>query len=246
MSILNFMQFDDDTAVVVVDTLNSLGRECSKMLPIPHLGAVIAGRGRADVFVTLALRTMVCSTFDAAADELERDFSELLDAAPLRDESFARSLGIDVEALRAQTFGAVTYDEIHSGQQVLLVGLSERSGHLDAVYLRRGRPGTPVEVIRHAELVVGPSTDELIQTASLMLSTDTGAYLFASRQFAQCPETQRPGYGGRLLVARLSRGETTVRDLGALERLGGAEDSKSGVEDGHSDLLLQPKEQLTC
>lgn len=58
MSLLNFCQFDDDTAAVAVDTLDTCGSESAKMLVMPHLGAVIAGRGRAAVVKGVAARIM--------------------------------------------------------------------------------------------------------------------------------------------------------------------------------------------
>lgn len=215
MSILNFVQFDDHSAVVTVDTLSSNGCEVSKLLVIPHLGAVIAGRGRYEVFITLALRAMVCPTFELAAAQIARDFDEALLAVPEHDRVLAASLGISDEALDARMFGTLRRDEVNAGQQMLLVGPSQ-AGQLEAIHLMSERPGVPMVTLRHAGLVVGPLNDELIQAAPQMLSTDSGAYLFALRQFAECPETERPGYGGRLLVARLNSGAVTVRDLGSI------------------------------
>lgn len=217
MSILNFVQFNDHSAVVTVDTLSSSGREVSKLLVIPHLGAVIAGRGRYEVFTTLALRAMVCPTFELAAAQIARDFDEALLAVPEHDRVLAASLGISEEALDARMFGTLRRDEVNAGQQMLLVGPSQ-AGQLEALHLMSDGPGAPMVTLRHAGVVVGPPNDELTQAAPQMLATDSGALLFALRQFADCPETQRPGYGGRLLVARLNGGRVALRDLGKLQR----------------------------
>ncbi|WP_128000630.1 hypothetical protein [Piscinibacter defluvii] len=218
MSLLNFYQFDDDTAAVAVDTLDSRGSESAKMLVLPHLGAVIAGRGRAAVSKGIAARVMQFASFDQAANELERELVEVHDALPAHDEAAAASLGMSVASLYEREFGTDGSDVRYLGAECLLVGLSARTGHIEATYIKRARPGASAEVLKRAGLVVSPPEDELIKAAPLMLATDTGAYLLASLQLERCAETKRPGYGGRLLVARMKRGEVTVRDVGRLER----------------------------
>lgn len=218
MSLLNFCQFDDDTAVVSVDTLNSAGGECSKLLTLPHLGAVIAGRGRYDMFFVLALRAMVCSTFAHAAEELERGFRGIQDALPEHDRALAESFGISVATMHERYYDSQSSERLNAVQQMLLVGPATESGKLAALYLDRQGPDLPVTVLRCPGLVVSPPDDELNGAAAQMLATNTGAYLLASLQLERCAEAKRPGYGGRLLVARLCRGDISVRDLGKLHR----------------------------
>lgn len=213
MSILDFVQFDDESAVVVVDTMNSRGRECAKMLVLPHMGAVIAGRGRQEVFITLVLHAMVYQTFDAMAERLEEDFRDVTDGVPAYDNALAESLGLSAESLREQCLGNVEFVDIH---EVLLVGPSARAGRLEAVWCRREGLNAPVTTLRSAGEIVAPPDDELIAAARQALATDAGACAFGALQLERCAKG-KAGYGGRLLVARLGRNGVSVRDLGRLK-----------------------------
>lgn len=218
MSILDFAQLDDHDAVVSVDTEDSTGAEAGKMFVLPHLGAVVAGRGRSDVLRLLVYQAMRYTTFDQAADDLERAFVECHDALPEFDQAAAAAVGLSVPEIYARQF-VHWGDDTYLAQEVLLVGPSARLGYLEATYIKRARPGACPEVLRKAGTVVAPALpDDAQRSPRCLLTTDTGAYRLASLQLERCAEAKRPGYGGRLLVARMKRGEVTVRDLGRLER----------------------------
>lgn len=214
MSTLNFYQPDASRAVVVVDTAAGHGKHSAKLVPLMHWGAVVAQRGRGEVAaaVVSALMGYGGSTFDEGAEALP----SIVEAARLfidgRDRALAASLGVDVDEMHGRAF-AGCQDEGHKLDEVLLVGYSDKAGGLDSILVKRHAPGQPVEVTRGLGLLIGPPCEPLHALAKSALETDQGALQFVRRQLENVP-AGAPGFGGRVIVARLRAREVVVKDLG--------------------------------
>lgn len=208
MTILNFALLSDDAAVVAVDTRTSGQRWASKMIVLPHLGAIVAGRGRLSAFTSAALMLNLYATFDEAADALPGLFETALRMAG--PDEFA---GAGAVALSERLYG--DRDTLFK-QELLLVGRSPRRGFVTGVYAARPAEGAPTETSANLGSCIAPD----IELDPSMLGTDEGALKMARAQYAERLALDGgAGFGGHLIVARLStQPETRIstRDLGEL------------------------------
>lgn len=211
MSIIGFSQQDDRTAAVVVDTLDNHARHMSKMMVLPHLGAVIAGRGRSDVFQCIVAHMLACNDFDGAADRLESIFGEVLRDVPAYDAALAAANGLTVAEMHDQRLGNAEHP---SAQDILLVGHSARSGIIEATHIHRLAADQPTKVLRRAGCVIAPPSDALIPKADQLLETNEGALEFVRTLYLS--QDLKAGYGGRAIVARVSAAQVVIQDLGTL------------------------------
>jgi hypothetical protein len=220
MSILNAARLDAHHAVVAVDTIATTGVHCSKLLMLPHLNAVIAGRGRPDVFIHAAMSLYGAQCFDAAADRLEACLAEALDAAVVRDDDMARTSGVSTDELARAHFRDGELEHRWC-QELLLVGPSERTGQVALeVAVRKAKDG-PIQrgTLRH---MTAPALDAALWVPHLTMTTDGGAMALARQQLADMDG--RLGYGGRLIVARVSTQsrQVSVKELGPITAPSGA------------------------
>lgn len=210
MTILDFTFITDHAAVIAVDTLGTSGHTVPKMHVLPHLGAVVAGSGRAVAFRNAASMLDLCQTFDRALEDLEWIFNN---ADPLR-----------VGLLESGQFEKV--DDLFR-QALILVGFSESKGCLAAGIVRCQEAFGPVETSTTFGSFISPD-DGADSFLPSKLVTDEGAKQLLDAQHAYWPaDGTKVHTGGRCLVARLNsnpptrgnikpRVEIVMRDLGPL------------------------------
>jgi hypothetical protein len=194
VSILNLAIVDERTAVVVVDSaVASLAdqsapadREASKALPLPHMNAVIAGRGVVGVLALSATLLLGLTTFDEAVQFLP----EVVDQAQ----------------------ASMTAAGIAGPQEIAFVGWSARDARMRAYYLQRPTRDVPFEV-HEVDYLAAPE-HEPAALLPRVLQTDAGAAQFAREQYAAHPG---PGFGGRIIVVRLTPTTVCCSIAGELE-----------------------------
>ena len=211
MSILN-VSIDRDRALVAVDTLCQTGqgpRETLKLYPLPHIGAVIAGRGQLAFLLQIHLEVILhCATFD---DLVERTIEAL---PPL----FAR--------LRAQpnaaAFGMGDGSDV---QELVLVGWSPQAQAMQGWRWSQSDPRLGFTREEIAPWLVSPALEPVGD-----LSTATGMLHLARRQVTRWrPSAPGGALGGRLLLAELRRGALMVRDVGGLPYAGCRQPCRQGA-----------------
>lgn len=215
MSVLSFTQRDDDEATVWVDTRASHGGETSKMFPLGHLGAIVAGRGRSVLVLAIVSGLMTCSTFDEALDKIEGIYGDALAELKVLDSSvFAESQPL--LARMSSIYGSARSEEL------LLVGWSDRENSVHAVSIVARADGE-MAVLRRAALTVAPEHPAVIAALEKGVPSDDEALDLARMQIEHArmlspsaADAGLPGFGGRLLVGKVTRGEVSVRNVGVL------------------------------
>lgn len=172
--------------------------ETSKLWPIAHAGAVIAGRGTP----LFGLEVYCAASVLPSVDAIEDSMGELL-----------RRIG---EASDARHAAAQVPDEIrYSAQEIALVGWSQREGAMIAtVWGREAGPGQSF-VVDQVDRSAAPW--EADWGEAIEPRTDHDMLQLARVQVSRC-RVAHPGapIGGRLLVAELTRGVVSVREVGQL------------------------------
>jgi len=186
MSLLNAW-IAPDAAVVAVDTVGQAADgsplPASKLLPIPHLGAVIAIRGQLALLTWLAVRANSAgfATFD-----------DLLDSMP----------GMLAEATAAIDHLTVLAGSA-PGHEVVVTGWSDRQGRIvGRQFVKRGDEQTARDVDHHVS-PWHPSMDGLPLDPGGLEQLARGQVIFMRGLGAHC--------GGKLTIARLTRGELTLQ-----------------------------------
>lgn len=221
MTILNFSQRDDRQAIILADTRHSLGGETSKLMPLPHLGAIVAYRGWADAAHSVIGSLLTFSTFDEALASIEGVFSR----AVARSTEMGAIAAPDKPALAAarQAMRDLYDAEADHAYEMILVGWSEACGAVRAVCLTATTAGE-VRATPDLQTWVAPSHPAVIDMLGGGHALgDTALRLLVRMQLEgfrkQNPRAAAeglPGFGGRLLLGRVTRGEVSVRDLGAI------------------------------
>lgn len=189
MSLLNAF-VSKDSAIVAVDT--DAAREdgrfaTSKLLPIPHLCAVLASRGQLAVLQFVFIRT--CGTGFSSFDNLLDSMDELLDDIA---QTMPRELVVALPGTR-------------NADLLALVGFSERQGRMVGTQWIR-RDGGPYEPSEFTKLVAPwhPSLPQVPMTAE---NIERIAWLQIGLM-----ESEHPGgaFGGRLITAAVTRSSVAV------------------------------------
>lgn len=219
MSCIAFTSHNNQTAVLAVDTLGSCGRESSKMLPLPHLTAIVAGRGRADDFAHIAGALSCFPSFDEALKNIEKVVHDVLAGTPHRDRVLAEGERLTVAQLHHRHFGNIP-DSGWQHHTTLLVGYSHAQQRIVATSVMRQGANAALET--HSDLMchLGPPLPAQITSGvHFLMATDSGAMTVLREQCLS--KAGHAGYGGRGLVARidgLPRPQIMIRDLGPIER----------------------------
>jgi len=183
MSLLNFWASPQE-AVIAVDTVGMAADgsplPASKLLPIPHLNAVIAIRGQLVLLAWLSVRANSAgfATFD-----------DLLDAMP----------GMLAEAGAAIDHNLSVLAGSMEGHELLVAGWSDRQGRMiGRQYVKRGDMTASIERdVDHHISPWHPSMDGLPTAPHGIEQLARGQVIFMRGLGAHC--------GGRLTVAHLSR-----------------------------------------
>lgn len=200
MSILN-VWLERDLALVGVDTeaMSHTGGmvQGSKMLPVPHLNAVLAGRGTSVLLVSVFAQLVIrdCGGFDDLADRLpsmvEKAFKGTIGGFPLRYIHRAAYL---------------------RGHEIVLVGYSPKQKRMRAVEVVRqaGAKAFTVEETEreyvtpwHESIASAPSPANLGAIAKLAMAQVN----LIKRTYPAAPA------GGRLLVAEIFETRMVVRTV---------------------------------
>lgn len=209
MSTLNFLQTSEHEAAVMVDTNTTIGGEASKMLPLPHLGAILAGRGRAFSLVLMASDLLMhCSSFDAAFDAVVDHFVRAQHRLAALDRKLADAMGVELAALPSRAAGL--------SEEIILVGWSRRSDCVRAVSVAWPSAGGEVAVDEDLTACVAPADAEVLALLQNGPLSDEKALTAMRKQHAPFDDPASCGLGGRLLLGTVRRGEVSVRDLGPL------------------------------
>lgn len=218
MSVLNFWQSDNDSAVVVVDTLSTRGAEVSKMVCIPHLGAVLGFRGQVGVGISVVAQVLLREA--ANFEDLEHELPSIVDSARAwvteQEKFLAAHFAVTVQDLRTDPRFGNGQGDSWGLDEVLLVGPSKAAGCIRSTHVKRHEVGGQLRVGRDLELLVGPPSESLIASAAADLSSDAGVLEFVRRQVRTCAQGMN-GYGGRAIVARIGRSGVSIRDVGPIE-----------------------------
>lgn len=222
MSLLQYLQPSDDHAFVMVDTRHSLGGEISKMLPVPHLGAIVAARGRTAVLLGVFSSLLGCGSFDVAAERFEAIVRDVLDEFRCLNVTLDASIP-DASQIRARA------NERFGGQleldadEVLLAGWSERACSVEAVYVRSTAGGASISTKRGLGALAGPEFPGFNAAAGQVVAqgtlSDGQALQFVRAQLAHAVSVAPLAVqclGGQMLLGRVSRAEVSVRNLGNL------------------------------
>lgn len=221
MTILNFQQRDDRQAIILADTRHTLGGETSKLMPLPHLRAIVAHRGWADAAHTVLGALLTFSTFDEALASIHGVFLHAV--ARSTEMGAAAAAGQPALAAARQAMRDLYDTEADHAHEMILVGWSEACGAVRAVCLTATTTGE-VRATPDLQTWAAPSHPAVID----MLEGehplgDTALRLLVRMQLEgfrkQNPRAAAeglPGFGGRLLLGKVTRGEVSVRDLGAL------------------------------
>lgn len=203
MSILN-LWLAPDHALVGVDTdgVDPAGRHmsCSKLLPIVHLNAVLAGRGNLTLLGCTFVQLMVSELgdFDALADRLpamvQKAFKGTIGGFPLR---------------------FIQRAAYQAGDEIILVGWSPRLDRPRAVEVTRA-PGASSFTVEETKLEYVAPWDESIADAPSP-SDAWNMRRLAGAQVALLKRTDpAAAAGGSLIVAELRRGQMNIFKAGAL------------------------------
>ena len=197
MTILNVL-CDRSRVIVAMDTL-ALGpdgpAEMSKFMLVPHSNILVCGRGFAGG---------IFDVFHHARD-FQWSFDELKERAQAVFEKAIVSLRVESPAAYEHLFA------IQQTQTLIVAGWSESEGAMQAVRIQQGAKSFQRQRLSgecfmpgFSEPVDAPGTDEEMRT-------------LAEYQVRGIRE-QHPEFpaGGRLLIADMTRGQTTVRDAGKL------------------------------
>lgn len=206
MSIVNFWTYRD-RAVVAVDT-RSLGSdgayaESSKLLVMPHLPFVLAGRGSINVtgIVFQQLQTLPRS-FEGYVELLPGLVPEAIDYV----NRWAGNAGVNHQI---------------NMQEVSIVGWSEKRSMMIGHTYRFDPSGNGGgELFREASASISPGLEEDEMPGGFYetLGTAAGMMAAARKQLAWCARRGLDeGTGGRLLVAELTPIEVRVRSFGAIQ-----------------------------
>lgn len=208
MTILN-LWVTPERAVVATDTVGlmpgGVRREISKMFPILHCNALIAGRGHIDI--TLAVLQQLV-TIPGDFDGMAERTPETIERTIVNMRTYAKTQGIAME---------IGY------QSTILVGWSEKVNGM-ACTLFDYHPGKGVEV-KEKKHFFAPGMDldadaQESQNQLALMATPTGMEQLARRQIAWAAKTgQSQHFGGRLLIAELTKERVTVQASTALDQL---------------------------
>lgn len=188
MSLLNAW-IAPDAAIVVTDSIGMAADgsplHASKLMVVPHLGAVVGLRGQLSMLVFLYLRANSASfaTFD-----------DLLDAMPGMLSEAEAAIGDHLNVLAGSA----------PGHEVVVVGWSDRQGRMvGRQYVKVGATQTERDVDRHISPWHASMEGLPIEPGGLE-QLARGQALFMRTAFdAHC--------GGKLTIARLTRGELNLQ-----------------------------------
>ncbi|CAN7324530.1 hypothetical protein LJR168_001769 [Pseudoxanthomonas sp. LjRoot168] len=205
MSILNVLFQDPQTAFVGVDsqvtTIEGGGKfsDTNKLLLIPAAATIIACRGEQ----TLARWTMselVRRTGGMNFDDMPSIMPSVLETCHAEALRQAKAAGIKVDRLDAE-LALVGYSE--QAARVLCMHFTRQAGQANFAAQRRDN-GVLSPPLGKAPASQGPDQFELQRCIA---SAQTAEWK------AKCPADP---IGGRLVVARVTKGEVTVRNLGTI------------------------------
>lgn len=187
MSLLNFWASPQE-AIVVTDSIGMAADgsplHASKLVVVPHLGAVIALRGQLALLTWLAVRANSASF--ATCDDL-------LVAMP----------GMLVEATAAIDHLTVLAGSA-PGHETIIAGWSDRQGRIvGRQYVKQGAMPPVERDVDHHVSPWHPSMDGLPLDPGGIEQLARGQVIFMRGLGAHC--------GGKLTVARLIRGELTLQ-----------------------------------
>lgn len=189
MSLLNFWASPQE-AIVVVDTVGMAADgsplHASKLMVVPHLGAVIGIRGQLALLTWLTVRANSAG-FGALDD--------LLDAMP----------GMLAEAEAAIGAHLIVLAGSAPGHEIIVAGWSDRQGRMiGRQFVKRGDMTASIERdVDHHVSPWHPSMDGLPLDPGGLEQLARGQVIFMRGLGAHC--------GGKLTIARLTRGEINLQ-----------------------------------
>lgn len=191
MSLLNaWVSATEATVAVDTDGVDHEGGRivASKMLPIPHLNAVIGLRGQAAFLAFVFLRCISAS---------HESFDEMLEAMPAH---LAAGEGEVPDELLARVGGEM-------GNELIAVGWSERKGAmLGRRFVKRG--GMPTFSIADFDLHISP-WDQL-SMSGMRVRSAAAVEPIANMQAQWMRSTFGATCGGHLIVCQLGRRSLTI------------------------------------
>lgn len=229
MSILN-ATWERDRCLIAVDTFalatprlvadNARGNaaftpaaecgEAAKMIALPSLGGVLAIRGQAALLSVLSMSALLATIgadHAAGVDLLCRDLGECIHVAQARLTADATAAGAD---------GRVFWEV-----DVVVAGWSRQRGQMVVSHFYREREGDPVMVYElddELPTIQMPWADEWGPVPSWPHAAPEMLEL-ARKQVGQVNARGDKGFGGRLILAELSRDSACIRDLGPIQPL---------------------------
>lgn len=177
---------------------SALPAEVSKLYPIAHSGALLAGRGTIPFFLDVVAGASMVETFDQLEDRMP---------ALLRQVA-------EIDAARVAAVPLPEHVKFPR-REILLVGWSAREGSMVATHYQcEGGAGAPFEA-EAIDLLQSPWEAE--QGPAVEPRTDHDMLQLARAQVSYA-RANYPGapIGGRLIVAEVTRGAVAVREVGQI------------------------------
>jgi hypothetical protein len=218
MSTLNVLvDPDGNQGTVLVDTRGTHGLHTSKLMAIPHLNALVAARGRSQVFSTMVsqLQTTAAS-FDENIDGLDSLFRGVVREANAADKSVWKMM---------REHNLSLYGSADEGQdEFVIVGWSDKHQQVRGASVAATIGGEETSVNRDIWYRISPPQAKVLEVFekgvplrdTLMLSIVRLQLSDLAEMFPEAKAQGLPGFGGRLIVGQVARGHLVVRDLGAL------------------------------
>lgn len=203
MSILNVM-IQPTRALVAVDTRwsapSGASGETCKMRYLCHMNALLAGRGTYDLLGIAEGQCAFAGDFDAAADVLPAALPKFIEQI----RTVRASIGLD------------SFADLIGGQEIVLVGWSARKGRMLGMNFVKapGQPNFTSETIDD-DWIIGPGglPEDMPDPNS---ASRMQALAHKQMQIVRAKGLEAQ-FGGRLIVAELTRRGLTVVPRGDLE-----------------------------
>lgn len=217
MTILNMVQPRDEVAYVFADTEHTLGQNTSKMIPLGHLNAIYAYRGRMLVAHRVLAQLLMCPTFDEACARA----ATMMKLAVQDVDAVDASLGLaELRRSERELWKAEGTDDM------ILVGWSDGGGHVRGLNVCTKLDGS-MDVGADLCVWVAPTHPTVVERlagleeARCDLCDEEAMSLMrmqarATRASFAANGAEQLGIGGRLLLGKVTRGAVTVRDLGLI------------------------------
>lgn len=207
MTLLNYW-VTAGRAVVATDTRSITPRggrlcESSKMIPLPHLNAVCAGRGNLDF-----LRAVVAVSQTFPPDGLD---------------AMAEQMSVYLREAGAWLLKSTRSEWVSELQEVVIVGFSAAAGRITARHYVWDLHAATLVTEKRPRYSIAPADDRQALPDDLEPTSDEGLMELARAQCRAALALHPEGaFGGRLLIAEIDtgadgRGRTQLRDLGPIE-----------------------------